>query len=245
MPFAYYCCIMNIFSEKTRIKTYHVTKNGQLSTHQLFNFFQEAAYRHSVVGKFGQPDLANHNLIWMLSRIHVQILGSAILGDEIEIHTWIRSILGSLSERDFRITSNGKTIVEATSLWVCFSKETIRPTHIPAEIISRMHLNAENAFEFSSHKVAALKEWESVSDFKVLPSDIDMVNHTNNVAYVRMAMDALKQPKTVRAMHVNFIRQSYLNDNLTIRVNETEDVGLVEIVNDKEEFIFRMKMTFS
>lgn len=236
---------MTIFSETTRIKTYHVDKEGRLSTHQLFNFFQEAAYRHSVTGKFGQPDLAQSNLVWMLSRISLSVFGNAYLGEEIDVKTWIRSILGSLSERDFSILSNGKEIAKATSLWACLSKETFKPTHIPSQFVKRMPINSIRSNDIVTHRLSALKEWGNSDRYQVKPSDVDMVNHTNNVAYIRMVLDALRLEENVQRIDVNFLRQSYLDDLLSVRTSKTMELAKAEILNEKDEAIFRLKMSFA
>lgn len=234
---------MTIFKETTRIKSYHVNKDGKLSIHQLFNFFQEAAYRHSVIGKFGQPDLAKHDLVWMLSRISLTITGEVNLGEDVEVRTWIRSILGSLSERDFSIVSGGKEIARATSLWACLSTKTFKPTHIPAQMVDRMPINSTSAHHFTTHKLAVLDDWSDVETSKVKYSDVDMVNHTNNVAYVRMALDALRLNTSISAVDVNFLRQSFLDDVLTIRTSKSVESAKAEILNEKDEVIFRMKTT--
>ncbi|MCB0496008.1 MAG: hypothetical protein KDC79_07715 [Cyclobacteriaceae bacterium] len=235
---------MPIFKETSRIKTYDVDKNGKLSVHQLFNFFQEAAYRHSVTGKFGQPDLAELNLVWMLSRISLTISDVAHLGEDIEVNTWIRSILGSLSERDFGITKKGKELVKATSMWACLSKDTFKPTHIPPKLVARMPINTKNAYDFATHKITSLTDWENSTTYQIVPSDVDMVNHTNNVAYVRMALNTLRVEQPIATIDVNFLRQSYLDDTVTIRTKTVDTSAKAEIVSDKEEVIFRMKLSF-
>lgn len=234
---------MKFFKENTRVKTYHVDKNGRLGTPQIFNFLQEIAYRHSYEGKFGQPDLAELDMVWMLSRIKLQLLHIANLGDEIEVRSWVRSIVGALSERDFSIRSKGMEIARATSLWACLSKKTIKPQHIPSQFLKRMHINSHEELNFTTSKVAPLKTWDAESVYQVKMSDIDMVNHTNNVAYVRMALDAYKTERIPAEIDVNFIRQSYLDDTLIIRQFTKGELSHHEIVSG-DESVFRMKVVW-
>ncbi len=233
---------MKVYSEKTRIKSYHVDKKGKLSTAQVFNFLQEAAFQHSVIDNFGQPDLAKLGLVWMLSRMKVVFLYDAILGDIIEIKSWVRSIKGALSERDFIITSAGKEIVKATSLWACLSIGPVKPTAIPSQIKDRMIPYIEFNEELSTSKVAPLKEGIESYNYTVQPSDIDMVNHTNNVIYVRIMLDTVHSDKKLQQLDVNYLLQSFEGDVLAIKTqSQSVQIQLHEIINAEGNVVCRLK----
>jgi len=237
---------MNKFQEQTRIKTYHVDRNGKLSTHQLFNFLQEAAYRHSVIGEFGQPDLAKLDLVWMLSRMNVFFYKEALLGETVEITSWVRSIVGALSERDFLLTCNNEVIAKATSLWACLSIKTIKPIHIPDQMVKRMHQLPDEDREITTAKITAIKGLSDASKYHVKQSDVDMVKHTNNVAYVRMVMDSINSERNLKQIEVNYLKQSFLADNLMVKTQILDDTThLHEIVNKDEVVVCRLKSKWS
>lgn len=236
---------MKIYFESTRVKSYHVDKNRKLSTVQVFNFLQEAAFRHSVIDNFGQPDLAKLNLVWMLSRMNVELKEIALLGDEVEIKSWVRSIKGALSERDFIITSGGKVIAKATSLWACLSIDPVKPTTIPAQISKRMYVHNEFDEDFSTLKIASIKEDYTSDNYMVKPSDVDMVNHTNNVVYVRMILDGLKTEKKLKHISINYLLQSFKGDELIVNSDmEISSTQIHEVVNEKGHVVCRLKTTW-
>ncbi len=207
---------MNIYSEKSRIKSYHVDRAGKLSTVQVFNFLQEAAFRHSVIGEFGQPDLDELGLVW------------------------VRSINGALSERDFEISKNGTLLIKATSLWVCLDIKSLKPTRIPPVICDKMLVLNSDSVSLSTSKISPLKGEVSSSSYVIQPSDIDMVNHTNNVVYLRIIMDRLNAKSKVKKINLNYLNQSFEGDELAIIHNKKEGINLFEIANFKGEQICKI-----
>lgn len=233
---------MKIYSEATRVKSYHVDNKGKLSTVQVFNFLQEAAFRHSVIDNFGQLNLAKLGLVWMLSRMKVVFLEEAILGETIEIKSWVRSIKGTLSERDFILTSGGKVIVKATSLWACLSIEPLKPTAIPTQILDRMYIHDELDIDFRTAKIIPIQGEIDSFNYTIRTSDVDMVNHTNNVAYVRMVLDANRSNKRITQVDINYLRQSFEGDELIINSQmENSSTKFHEVVNEKELVVCRLK----
>lgn len=233
---------MKVYTEKTRIKSYHVDKHGKLSTIQVFNFLQEAAFSHSVIDKFGQPDLAELGLIWMLSRMKVVFVEDVSLGDEIEINSWVRSIKGALSERDFELKSKGKVIAQATSLWACLSIDPVKPTSISEEIRNRMVVHKRDEVGFQTSKISPIVDTTSSYSYTIMPSDIDMVNHTNNVVYIRMVLDLINSNKGLKQVEINYLLQSFEGDALLINSQmDNNSTQIHEIINEKKNVVCRLK----
>lgn len=206
---------MKVYKETLRIKSYHVDSTGNLSAVQVFNFLQEAAYRHSVLDGFGQPDLDKQGLVWMLSRVKVQYCKAIPLGETISLTSWVRTVKGALSERDFTIFCEGQECIKATSLWVCLSKEKIAPVALPNEIAANMQVVLNTKDELRTSKIRALTHKDSCAQYIVKPSDIDMVQHTNHVAYVRMLLDEVERGK-LEEISVNYLQQTFEGDALEI-----------------------------
>ena len=236
--------LMKSYTEKTRIKSYHVDRKGNLGSVQVFNFLQEAAFRHSVIDKFGQPDLDEIGMVWVLSRMKVVFLEAVQLGETIELNSWVRSIKGALSERDFELTHNGKPIIRATSLWICLDVKSIKPVRIPALITARMVENNGEDLCISTVKIPELSGGSSSTFYKIQPSDIDMVNHTNNVVYVSIGLDAMNSDKLLKEIDVNYLNQSFEGENLEIITEKyLGEPILQEIANTGGEVVCRLCYT--
>jgi len=234
---------MKIYKEETRVKSYDVDKNGKLSAVQVFNFLQEAAFRHSVLDRFGQPDLAELGMIWVLSRMKVILVEDVQLGESIEITSWVRAIKGALSERDYLLIRDGKVVVKATSLWACLSISTVKPSAIPNQIANKMAIHHTEENTKTASKIKAIDNAESSSIYNVRQSDIDMVNHTNNVAYVRMVLDQFDSIEKIKQIEINYLLQSFQGDKLMIQTQKQDNrTHICEITNTAKDVVCRLRV---
>ncbi len=74
--------------------------------------------------------------VWVVLNHSIYYKNPSFLEEELETQTWIESYEGVKSERKYRIVrpSDGKTIVEAKTLWCFLDGKTFRPTKITNEI---------------------------------------------------------------------------------------------------------------
>lgn len=74
--------------------------------------------------------------VWVVLNHNISYKNASFLGEELEVQTWIDSHKGVRSERHYRIVriSDGKTIIEAQTLWCLLDGETRRPVIIPEHI---------------------------------------------------------------------------------------------------------------
>jgi acyl-CoA thioester hydrolase len=74
--------------------------------------------------------------VWVVLNHFISYKNPSFLGEELETQTWIASYDGVKSERHYKIIrpADGKTIVEAQTLWCFLDGQTFRPTKIPKEI---------------------------------------------------------------------------------------------------------------
>ena len=74
--------------------------------------------------------------VWVVLEHTISYKNPSFLGEELETQTWIDNYEGVKSERYYRIIRpfDGKTIVEAKTLWCFLDAKTFRPTKITDEI---------------------------------------------------------------------------------------------------------------
>jgi len=155
------------------------------------------------------------------------------------VNTWVKSVSGKRSEREFTIVKNNLTIVRASSLWFCLSQQDHRPALIPGE---------EKLIKVSLDKQAVtggaikVKQTEAVGSdlatghiLRARISDVDMANHVNNSAYVRWIMDEAltnNQEKQVCRFSINYLSEVFLHDSIGVkRINNVQDTDIHEVIN--------------
>lgn len=74
--------------------------------------------------------------VWVVLNHFISYKNPSFLDDELEIQTWIESYEGVKSLRKYKIIRpvDGKTIVEADTLWCFLDGKTFRPAKITEEI---------------------------------------------------------------------------------------------------------------
>ena len=63
----------NYHQHQLMVHSYDVDFNKHLTLTSLFNYFQEIAWEHAGVLRFGYEDLSENNQFWVLSRMRVEI----------------------------------------------------------------------------------------------------------------------------------------------------------------------------
>ncbi|MBA0862926.1 hypothetical protein Goshw_014346 [Gossypium schwendimanii] len=186
------------------VRSYEVGPDKTATLESLLNLFQETALNHVwmsglLSNGFGATHgMMRNNLIWVVSRMHVQVDHYPIWGEVIEIDTWVGASGKNGMRRDWVIRSQatGSTYARATSTWVMMNEQTRRLSKIPDEVrdeISPWFIQKQAINEAVPDKIVKLddKAKHVNSDLKPKRSDLDMNQHVNNVKYVRWMLETI------------------------------------------------------
>ncbi|KAL6621185.1 hypothetical protein ACP70R_033617 [Stipagrostis hirtigluma subsp. patula] len=186
------------------VRSYEVGPDKTATLETVLNLLQETALNHVwMSGLLGDGFGATHgmiknNLIWVVSRMHVQVDQYPIWGEVLDIDTWVGSSGKNGMRRDWLIRgrNSGDVFVRATSTWVMMNKVTRRLSKMPEEVkgeIAPWFIDRHAIEEEATEKIIKLdSNAEYVdSDLKPKRSDLDMNHHVNNVKYVRWMLETL------------------------------------------------------
>ncbi|RZJ65496.1 MAG: acyl-[acyl-carrier-protein] thioesterase [Flavobacterium sp.] len=200
--------------------------NGSLKYTELCNVLQMAAGEHADSGGISFSDMQKSDQAWVLSRMRVEISELPKWKDEITISTWIISLENSRSVRAMEIHSGAKKLVGCETLWVVFNTKTRRPEPLILEHGHFEKYPERFAVKERVSKIDAVKNAEKTFDYNVVLSDIDIVNHVNNVKYLEWCLDDFPADDQlngkIKSLEMNFLKELNLNDVVAI---ETESIG--------------------
>lgn len=215
-----------------------ILKTDQTDTKQALRFFsfmciaQEMANVHASELKFGYEELMAHNLVWVLSRVHIKFINPPKWRDKITVETWHKGKVGLFWNRDFALYGpTGSLDVAATTAWVIMNTNTRRierktPFDEDAGVITNSF--KKDAIDTPCDKISLPDEPLSfVREKKVVYSDIDMNGHANNAKYIEWVIDSLPiefmRNEEITDLKINYISEAQLGETLKISIGKYSD----------------------
>jgi len=206
--------------------------NSKIRITDLMNLLQAVAGKHSDLGGMSYFDMQQNNQAWVLSSMRIEIEDLPQWHETLEIETWIETLAGVKSIRDFDVFLNEKKIIGANSLWVVLNTLKRRP-----EVIAINHDHLEkfpdkrptiNRFA----KIDVLNSAELVREHLVVFSDLDALNHVNNVKYIEWCLDCLPlvilEKNLIKAIDINYLKEVTFN----------QAVSIYSVASDKEIYFY-------
>ncbi|PON73737.1 Acyl-ACP thioesterase [Parasponia andersonii] len=186
------------------IRSYEVGPDKTVTLESILNLLQETALNHVWMSGllsdgFGATHgMMRNNLIWVVTRMQVQVDQYPIWGEIVEIDTWVGTSGKNGMRRDWLIRSQvtGHILARGTSTWVMMNRKTRRLSKMPEEVraeISPWFIEKQAIKEDVPQKIVKLdnKAKYMNTDLKPKRSDLDMNHHVNNVKYLRWMLEAI------------------------------------------------------
>ena len=181
----------SIFSKDWEINFTQCLPNGSLKYTDLCNILQLTAAAHSEVGGISFSDMQEFNQAWVLSRMRVEITDLPKWKDVVTVKTWINTLENSRSVRALELYVNGKKMVGCETFWAVFNTKIRRPEAL-ALPFEHFELYPEQKATYNPFsKINFNNENEMIFEKTVALSDLDIVNHVNNVKYLEWCLDFL------------------------------------------------------
>jgi acyl-ACP thioesterase len=226
----------SIFSKDWEINFTQCTPNGYLKYTDLCNILQLTAASHSEIGGISFVDMQEFNQAWVLSRMRMEIIELPKWKDVVTVKTWINTLENSRSVRALEMCVNGKKMIGTETFWAVFNTKSRRPEALalPYEHFDLYPENKSTEIPFS--KIDIKDEKEIVFEKKVVLSDLDIVNHVNNVKYLEWCLDCIDEKfilkQQIKSLEMNFLKELSLKDNVVIHENVTETKTIFSITKD-------------
>ncbi|XP_028227082.1 palmitoyl-acyl carrier protein thioesterase, chloroplastic-like [Glycine soja] len=189
------------------VRSYEIGPDKTITVETLMNFLQETCLNHMSNCGVSQNDFgATHEmdlrkLIWVVTRIQVQVQRYSKWGEEIEVDTWFDIAGKNGIRRDWIIRDHytKEIIAKATSTWTMMNRETRRLSKISEEVrqelvpffFNKLAIARE---EIDHQKIHKLTDSTAESfRYGVTPgwNDMDVNQHVNNVKYIRWILESV------------------------------------------------------
>ncbi|KAI3714368.1 hypothetical protein L1987_72967 [Smallanthus sonchifolius] len=232
------------YSQTVVVRSYEVGPDKTVTLQSILNLLQETALNHVwMSGLLGDGFGATHgmmknNLIWVVTRMQVQVDHYPIWGEILEIDTWVGASGKNGMRRDWEIRSHTTGIVfaRATSTWVMMNEKTRRLSKMPDEVrgeISPWFILKQAIKEESLEKIDKLDDNAKYINSGLQPkrSDLDMNHHVNNVKYVGWMLEAIPDECLENYQCSNIIleyRRECGSSDVVQSLCEPEELGIIK-----------------
>ncbi|XP_042483091.1 oleoyl-acyl carrier protein thioesterase 1, chloroplastic-like [Macadamia integrifolia] len=200
---------MLAYKRKFVVRWYEVGFNNTAAVIAITNLLQEAGCSHLQCTGYSKDGIGTGDtmrkmhLIWVTTRMQIELHKYPTWGDVVEIETWLE--LGRVTgKRDWIIRdATGAVIGRATSKWAVMNQDTRRlqkmgkdelddlPNYCPRT--TRLAFPEENNSRMK--KIPKLEEPAQYSTLGLKPrrADLDMNQHVNNVTYIGWVLESMPQ----------------------------------------------------
>ena len=220
------------YTDQLKLQTCQCDRYGGWLPSAILDTMQESAGRHCEILGLGKKQMDDLGLVWVLSRVKVQMNKLPQYGDIVNVETYPTACRHLFYPRAnvFRDES-GEEIGYANSLWLLMDKSSrkiTQSTEVQKCIPDVSHLRSRIGLPST---VSSLDGQVQMRTFTPRFTDFDLQQHVNNTKYLDFCCDALGHERMsqywIHSFDVNY--ESEILPDEEIRT---------ELVRSDREFVF-------
>ena len=235
---------MSIYRQDFQVLSSDVDMSQRLRLSALFTRLQEAAIAHTIELGVTRDKTLDQGLLWAVTQYRVKFHRMPAYDETVTLLSWPGKTMHLYFPRYFRLVdTRGRVLLDAASLWVLIDNKT-RGIVFPEEhdiYIKEVVTGNELPRPGRLRKSAA----DTVSDFLVPYSCVDLNGHMNNARYYDLAVDRMPDTLRCRALSsltAEHIGEAQLGDVVTVGCTATENA--FTIYGEKDKPVFRIEFQF-
>ncbi len=210
----------SVFEQEFEINFSQCYPNGKLKHTELCDLLQQTAAKHAEIGGISFSDMQEFDQAWVMTKLRIEIEELPKCNETIVIKTWIKSMENSKSIRAMEVYLESKKMASSETLWVVLNtkKRIAEPI-----LINYDHFEIfpeRNATRSLPQNIYIPKQKNKTFNRQIVLSDIDNVNHVNNIKYLEWCLDLLDinlvLNSQICSFEMNFLRELVLNDSVEI-----------------------------
>ena len=246
--------MQKIDSYPVHVEPFHVDFTGRIFLGVLGNHLLNAAGNHSQRRGWGIGALNENHYTWVLSRLCIEMEEMPMQYEDIEIRTWVESVMRLFTNRNFSILrSDGTPCGYARSVWTMIDMETRKPCDLlslyDGDILRYVVEPEENVCPIQGHGRLVFREARLARTLDTYYSDVDINGHINSIKYIEHILDLFPRERyerqMVRRLEIAYKAESYLGDRLSFytQVINDNEIG-VEVRKNEREVVCQAKICF-
>lgn len=202
--------IQPVWTEEFSVRHTEVSREAFLRADVFFDYMQEAAANHAKHIGVGLEALNAIGLMWVLSRLKLQVIRTPLLGETVRVTTWPSGVERLFATREFLLaTGNGDPIARASSCWILLDQRRMHPRKVLETLPATLPDNSARERFFTNLDKLPRVPVDHPLRTEIRESMIDVNRHLNNARYVSGVFDWLadqrKSAPRIAEIQVNFL----------------------------------------
>jgi medium-chain acyl-[acyl-carrier-protein] hydrolase len=231
--------LSDIYQITYDVRPYEAGYQKTLQPEALLNYFQDAAFKHSLSRGFSAFHLFKKGLTWVLSRYHVRVERYPSIGEQVHVRTWYPGPQKPFFLRDWEVLDdNGSILALASSSWLILDIATMKPVDDNG-LLDGLEQRSVRAIEDLFDPLPELQGSQLESRFCVRLGDTDMNRHVNHVHYVQWALESVirhaPEGSVPIQIEAGYRAEARFGDNVIVRAQDEGDgMFLHQIVRESD-----------
>jgi len=215
-----------IWQEHFKIDAAMVDATRQATLTSICNIMQVVAGHHANFRGIGFDQMNEAGRFWALNRMVVKMEKYPMWLSTITINTWVHRMKGPFSYRNFELLNDaGQRIGSASTLWVAVDAKSRKPIRIDVGDFPIITEKIPPSGE--PNKVNIPKNLTRTSSIKhpVKYSDLDMINHVNNVKYIEWILDTYGTTNRLPSpsqLDITYMQETHADDTILISTFQSQ-----------------------
>lgn len=192
-----------LFERPFRVRHVECDAYGHVNHAHYLRYMQEAALDASAAVGYDIARYEDLGTLWLLAQTGITYNRPLRYGDTVIVKTWVADFRRATSRRryELRLAETGAVVAEAYSDWVYLDRQSMRPTRIPAEMVTAFA--PDGRLEPAERRPFPAFPAPPPGVFRLTRrarwSEIDPAGHVNNAAYLSLLEDAAMELMATRA----------------------------------------------
>ena len=210
-------------SFKFHVESYVCDYTEKATITMMCRYMLDAASNHAQRLGFGYEQILKDNVVWVLSRLSIQMDEYPGQNQDLTVETWIETVTRYFTQRCFCfINQSGKIIGYARTIWAAIDLLTRRPIDIQ-EWRPDMEKYIESEKQCPIEKMGKIPTVEGIDScmgYTVRYSDIDINKHINSAKYIEHAINVFDldffREKIIQKFEIIYLAEGMYGDKLKL-----------------------------
>jgi acyl-ACP thioesterase len=243
--------LKKVESFKFHVESYVCDFTEKATITEISRFLLDAASRHAQKLGLGYEHILKDNIIWVLSRLSIQMDEYPDHNQDLTVETWIENVSRFFTQRCFcLINQSGKIIGYARTIWAALDMQTRRPIDIQVWRPGMLkYVEAEKQCPIEKmNKIPPVEGIDSNMGYTVRYSDIDINKHMNSTKYIEHAVNTFDldifREKFIQKFEIIFLAEGMYGDKLKLSNQSVSENEYIVDTKKSDESVCRCRVVW-